>query len=184
VHHFKKLLFQLRMKMNQVFRYVTITAILFAAVTSISAQKIGYVNRGVLLSEIPSVKQANANLEALQKQLQKKYEGMVTEFRTKYEDLQRKEQQGELSPKQLDDEAQKLREEEVKIQQYQQEMQTQLAQKQESLLLPILEDLNSKIAEVAKEGGYNYIIDDSAGILLYKEDSNDVTAMVRKKLGI
>ncbi len=169
--------------MNQVLRYLTITAIVLAATTNISAQKIGYVNRGALLADIPAVKQANANLEVLQKQLQKKYEDMITEFRTRYEDLQRKEQQGELSPKQLEDEGQKLRDEEVKIQQYQQEMQTQLSQKQESLLLPILEDLNAKVAEVAKELGYNYIIDDSAGILLYKEDSNDVTAMVKKKLG-
>lgn len=169
--------------MNQVLRYLTITAIVLAAATNISAQKIGYVNRGALLADIPAVKQANANLEVLQKQLQKKYEDMITEFRTRYEDLQRKEQQGELSPKQLEDEGQKLRDEEVKIQQYQQEMQTQLSQKQESLLLPILEDLNAKVAEVAKELGYNYIIDDSAGILLYKEDSNDVTAMVKKKLG-
>lgn len=169
--------------MNQVFRYLTITAIVFVAAINLSAQKIGYVNRGALLADIPAVKQANANLEVLQKQLQKKYEDMITEFRTRYEDLQRKEQQGELSPKQLEDEGQKLRDEEVKIQQYQQEMQTQLAQKQESLLLPILEDLNAKVAEVAKELGYNYIIDDSAGILLYKEESNDVTAMVKKKLG-
>lgn len=170
--------------MNQVFRYFTITAIVLAGLTSLSAQKIGYVNRGELLAEIPAVKQANANLEALQKQLQKKYEGMVTEFRTKYEDLQRKEQQGELSPKQLEDESQKLREEELKITQYQNEMQTQLGQKQEELLLPILDDLNAKIAEVAKEGGYGYIIDDTAGILLYKEDGHDVTAEVKKKLGI
>ena len=169
--------------MNQVLRYLTITAMVLAAATNISAQKIGYVNRSALLADIPAVKQANANLEVLQKQLQKKYEDMITEFRTRYEDLQRKEQQGELSPKQLEDEGQKLRDEEVKIQQYQQEMQTQLSQKQESLLLPILEDLNAKVAEVAKELGYNYIIDDSAGILLYKEDSNDVTAMVKKKLG-
>ncbi len=170
--------------MNQVLRYLTITAIVLTAATSISAQKIGYVNRGALLADIPAVKQANANLEVLQKQLQKKYEDMITEFRTSYEELQRKEQQGELSPKQLEEEGQKLRDEEVKITQYQQEMQNQLAQKQESLLLPILEDLNAKVAEVAKELGYNYIIDDSAGILLYKEDSNDVTALVKKKLGV
>ncbi|MBK8502338.1 MAG: OmpH family outer membrane protein [Saprospiraceae bacterium] len=170
--------------MNQVFRCLTTTAIILASIVTISAQKIGYVNRGSLLAEIPAVKQANNNLEALQKQLQKKAEGMITEFRGKYEDLQRKEQQGELSPKQLEDEGQKLREEEVKIQQYQQEMQNQLAEKQESLLLPILEDLNAKIAEVAKESGYGYIIDDTAGILLYKEEGHDVTAMVKKKLGL
>ena len=59
-----------------------------------------------------------------------------------------------------------------------------MGEKQESLLLPILEDLNAKIAEVAKEQGYGYIIDDTAGILLFKEEGHDVTGMVKAKLGI
>ena len=170
--------------MNQLLKYLTVSLVLIVSTNFASAQKIGYVNRGELLAETPAVKQANANLEALQKQLQKKYEGMVNEWQGKYVELQRKEQQGELSPKQLEEEGQTLRGEEAKIQQYQQEIQTQLAEKQESLLLPILENLNSKIGEVAKENGYTYIIDDSAGILLYKDEAYDVTAMVRKKLGL
>ena len=170
--------------MNQVIKYFVVGLALIVSTSIASAQKIGYVNRGAILSETPAVKQANANLEALQKQLQKKYEGMVTEWQGKYVELQRKEQQGDLSPKQLEEEGQTLRGEEAKIQQYQQEIQSQLAEKQESLLLPILENLNSKISEVAKENGYTFVIDDSAGILLYKDEAYDVTEMVRQKLGL
>ncbi len=170
--------------MNQLRRYLVL-ALLALGVGTLSAQvKIGYINRVALMQEIPDVKQANANLEALQKQLQKKGQGMLEEFQKKYQELQRKEQQGELSPKQLEEEAQKLREEETKIAQYEQEMQSQLVEKQNSLLQPIVDNMSAKIAEVAKENGFTYIIDDSAGILLFKDESMDVTAMVKSKLGL
>lgn len=40
--------------------------------TTISAQKFGYLNSQALLAELPEVKQADANLQALQTQLEKK----------------------------------------------------------------------------------------------------------------
>ncbi len=172
------------MKMSQLLRYLVVCLLLVGTSTMVSAQKIGYVNSVTLLQDIPEVKQANANLEALQTQLQKKGEGMVQEFQKKYTELQRKEQQGELSPKQLEEEGKKLSDEQAKIGQYEQEMQSQLAEKQKTLLQPILDDVSAKIAEVAKENGFTYIIDDSAGLLLYKDESFDVTALVRKKLGL
>ncbi len=170
--------------MNQVLKYLTVGLFLLTSVTITSAQKIGYVNTAALLAEIPAVKQANSNLEALQTQLQKKGEGMMQELQTKYVDLQRKEQQGELSPKQLQDEAKNLQEEEAKIRQFEQEMQTQLAEKRTTLIQPILDDLSAKIAEVGKENGYTYILDESVGVILYKDEAFDLTDMVRKKMGL
>jgi len=171
--------------MNQLRRYLMLAILLLGIGTLSNAQvKIGYINRVALMQEIPDVKQANANLEALQKQLQKKGQGMLEEFQKKYQELQRKEQQGELSPKQLEEEAKQLQGEETKISQYEQEMQTQLVEKQNSLLKPIVDNMSAKIAEVAKEEGYTYIIDDSAGLLLYKDESLDVTAKVKAKLGL
>lgn len=172
--------------MSQLLRCTILPLLFLGVVTIATAQtpKIGYLNSVTLLQEIPEVKQANANLEALQKQLQKKGQGMLEEFQKKYQDLQRKEQLGELSPKQIEEEAQALRQEEVKIQQFEQEMQGQLEEKRTSLLQPIFDDVSAKIAEVAKENGYTYIIDDSPGLLLYKEEAYDVTELVKVKLGI
>ncbi len=171
--------------MNQLSTYL-LMAFLALGVSNLAygQLKIGYVNSVALLQDIPDVKQANANLEALQKQLTKKGQGMVEEFQKKYQELQQKEQRGELSPKQLEEEAQKLREEETKIAQYEQEMQTQLGEKRNTLLQPIFDDVNAKIAEVAKENGFTYIIDESGGSLLYKDEAFDITAMVKEKLGL
>jgi len=109
---------------------------------------------------------------------------MVEEFQKKYQDLQRKEQQGELSPKMLEEEGARLTEEQTKIQQYEQDMQKQLAEKQQTLLQPILDRVNEQIAEVAKEEGLDFIIDSSTQVLLYADETKDVTEKVRAKLGL
>ena len=171
--------------MNHSRKYLMLAILLVGIGTVAQAQmKIGYINRVVLMQEIPDVKQANSNLEALQKQLQAKYEGMVKEFEQKYQDLAQKEQRGELSPKEVEEEGKKLQGEQTRIGQYEQEIQQQLVEKQNSLLKPIVDKMTAKIAEVAKEEGYTYIIDDSAGLLLYKDESLDITAKVKTKLGL
>ncbi len=120
--------------MNHSRKYLMLAILLLGIGTVAEAQmKIGYINRVVLMQEIPDVKQANSNLEALQKQLQAKYEGMVKEFETKYQDLAQKEQRGELSPKEVEEEGKKLQAEQTRIGQYEQEIQQQLVEKQNSL---------------------------------------------------
>ena len=66
---------------------------MFTMVTmSAQAQKFGFIDSDALLIEMPKVKQARANLEVLQKQLQTKGQNMVNEFQTKYQQLETKKQ--------------------------------------------------------------------------------------------
>ncbi len=148
------------------------------------AQKFGYMNSQALMAELPEVKQADANLQALQTQLEKKGQQMVQELEAKYKDLQRREQSGEISPKALDEEAKKLKEQEAELGKFEQEVQKQLVAKRQELLQPVIDKLNNAIKQVALEGQFTYIFDASAGMLLYAQDSLDVTAQVRGKLGI
>ncbi len=160
-----------------------ILGLLVLSVSAISAQaKIGYVNSQDLLADLPEVKQAQANLKSLEQQLQKKGQGMVETLQKKYADLQRKEQQGLLAPKELQAQAAKLKEEEQKLGQFQQEMQDQLLKKQQELMAPVIDKIKNAIAQVAKENGYTYILDNAAGVVLYGEPSLDVSAQVKAKL--
>lgn len=155
---------------------------LFCVAVSVQAQKFGYINSSAILAEMPDVKQADAQLEALQKQLQKKGQGMVEKFQQDYVAIQQKVERGELSPKQQEEEAKKLETAQTDIQKFEQEMVDQLQKKRAELMNPILEKVNTAIQEVAKEGGYQYVFDE--GVLLYKDSSMDITAMVKTKLGI
>ena len=151
------------------------------------AQKFGYLNSAEILSGMTEVKQADSSMEALQKQLQKKGQQMVQAYQTKLQSLQQKEQAGELSPKQIEDEAAKLKAEEEKIGKFQRDMENQILEKRNTLLQPIFDKVNGAIKDVAKENGYNYIFDKNAqngSTILYADESQDVTALVKSKLGL
>lgn len=150
----------------------------------LTAQKFGYLNSQALLTEIPEVKQADANLQAFQSQLEKKGQMMVQELETKYKDLQKKEASGEISPKALEEEARKLKEQEGELGKYEQEMQKQLMAKRQEILQPILDRVNDIIKQVAKENQFTYIFDSSSGVLLFADEALDVTQLVKTKLGI
>lgn len=149
---------------------------------SAQAQKFGFVNSADILSALPKVKQADANLEALQKQLQKKGQSMVEQLQQDYLAVQQKVERGELSPKQQEEEAAKLKERETEIGKFEQDMVKQLQDKRNELLEPIYKEVNDAIAAVAKENGFQFIFEKS--VLLYFEESQDVSAMVKTKLGI
>lgn len=172
------------MKINM--QIVTTFVLAMFMTLAVSAQKFGYLNSAALLQEMPEVKEAEANLETLQKQLQAKGQKMLGEFQSKYTELERKYSQGEISPKDLEVEKQGLQEEETKLAQYEQEMQNQLLEKREALLQPILDRVNDAIASIAEEQGYNYIFDASpgVGVLLYADESTNVMDAVKAKLGV
>ena len=176
--------FQKKLKQMKLNYWISALALLLMATMTMSAQKFGYINSQVLISQIPQVKEANANIETLQKQLEKQGQDMVVSLQTKYKDLERKQTQGEISPKQLELEAQSLKQEEANIAKFQQESQQKIFEKSESLLKPIRDKIQAAIDEVAKENNYQYIFDQAVGILLYADTSTDITTMVKTKVGL
>jgi len=152
--------------------------------TTLVGQKFGYMDSNALVAEMPEVKQADAKLETLQKQLQKQGQQKLQTLQQKAQDLERKERQGEIAPKKLQEEAEKLQAEQLELQQFEQDMQRQVMQKRQELYKPIFDKVNMVIEEIAKEEGYTYIFDLSAGSILYADESTDVTSLVRQRLGL
>lgn len=158
--------------------------ICLATTVAVSAQKFGYINSQELIQQIPQVKEANAELETIKAQYEKQGQDKVTALQTKYAALERKQAQGEISPKQLETEAAFLEQERIEIAKFQQDIQQKLVEKSETLLKPIRDRIQTAIDDVAKENGYTYIFDQSMGILLYADDATDVSAQVKAKLGM
>lgn len=168
--------------MKKFFQFALVAVMLFAASATVSAQKFGYVNSAEILAALPAMKAAESNLEGLQKQLQKKGQGMVQSFQTDLQALQAKAEAGELTPKQQQEESAKLEARQQEIGQFEQQMMADLQEKRASLLKPIYDSINAAIEAVAKENGYQFIFDQQ--VLLYGEEAADVSTMVRTKLGI
>jgi len=173
--------------MNLKMKYILGLAVcLLIGTTGAQAQKFGYVDSNSILESMPKVKEAESELEALNKQLQAKGQKMMQDFQAKYEELQRKVQAGEITPKDQDIQSAALEEERQKIVAFDQEMQTQMAQKRDSLLAPILEEVRTAIQSVAKDNGYTYVFDGSpgVGVLLYADETTNITSLVKTKLGL
>ena len=168
--------------MKKFFQLAFVALLFVAATTTATAQKFGYVNSAEILAEMPEMKAAESNMEALQKQMQKKGQGMVENFQKDVQALQAKAQAGELTPKQQQEESAKLEARQKSIGEFEQTMVADLQKKRAELLEPIYDKVNEAIKAVAEEGGYLMIFDQQ--VLLYGQDSQDVSTAVRTKLGM
>lgn len=160
--------------------------LLFAllAAFSVQAQKFGYCNSLSLLSEMPEVKAADSELQAYQTQLTKKGQEMVTALQDKAKVLEQKNAEGGIAPKDYEAQMLKLQEEEKEIAKYEQEVYQKLGEKRETLYKPVLDKLNEAMKLVAQEQGMNMVFDTGSQVLLYADESLDVTPLVKVKMGI
>ncbi len=148
------------------------------------SQKFGYLNSAALLAEVPEVKQADANLKAFQNQLMKKGQEMAKELQEKAALLERKKEQGTISPRDYQAQMTKLQEEEQAIGKYEQEVYAKLAKKREEEYRPILERVNKAMEEAARESGFLLVFDSSTSVVVYADESLDLMPLVKAKLGI
>ena len=171
--------------MKNTFKLLALLFVFATAATTTFAQKYGHLNAGNLLEQMPEVAQADSQMETFQKQMIAKGEQMAKAFQTKYEKFAGEVQQGIHSPVQQQKLEAELQKEQQAIIAYEQEVRQKVAAKREELLAPILDKVNNAIQNVGKEQGYSMIFDSSIpNVLLFVEDSDDVTAAVKSKLGI
>ena len=164
--------------------YILLLAFFCFGAQEMSAQKFGFLNSALLLSEHPDVKVADSELSTLQSQFSATIQRKVEDLKAKYAELGEKDRNGTIPPKDLQDQVKKLQDQEVALQGEEQQLQNELMQKREQLYQPIIDAINGAIETVAKEGGYQYIFDQSQGSLLWADESQDISAMVKSKLGI
>src|SRR5207248_10777542 len=69
-----------------------------------------------------------------------------------------------------------------KVQNWNQTMQQMIGEKQQALLTPIRNKALENIKAVAKDNGYNYILD--AASLIISPPGDDILPLVKKRLGL
>ena len=144
--------------------------------------KLGYVNSQELLSIMPEMTKADADLKVFAKQYQDQLETMGKEFEKKGTDYQTGEKTMSDAVKEV--KQKELQSLESRIRDYQQSAQEKIGKKKEDLYKPILEKADKAIKDVAKEKGYSYVFDASGGSLLYANESDNLLPLVKVKLGI
>jgi outer membrane protein len=77
-----------------------------------------------------------------------------------------------------------LQKDQEAIQKFEQDAQQMVSTERERLLKPILERVDAAIKAVAIENQYLMVFDTSSGSMLFAAETEDVTALVKKKMGI
>ena len=161
--------------------------ILLVGATALSAQtapKYGHMNLGNLLEEMPDTKKANEDLNVFTGKLTAKDDSLTKAFQTAYAALEKEYNSGGLPPVQAKMRQEELQKQQESIQKFEQDAQQMVAAKREELLKPILTKITDAVKAVAKETGYAMIFDTSSGVMLFAAETEDVTALVKKKLGL
>ena len=161
-----------------------LTVMLISFATIAQAQKFGYLNSALILKDLPEMKQLRSSLEAHQIILKKDGEAKMAAFQTKAQTAEQKKARGEMTPKEEETVTAELQKMQEEIYAYSQNAEKEIADKQAVGMEPILKKVNDAIQEVAKEGSFQYIFDAQSGVILYADESADVTNLVRAKLGI
>jgi len=166
----------------------TIVLLLFAfclagtASAQIKVNKLGYINTLELLSLMPEVGPADAELEKYANELDGLYSKMLQEYQSKVSEIQNTVDNMSEDMKQV--KAQELADMEKRIGQFEESSSTKLNKKKETLYKPILDLADKAIKEVAKENGFTYIFDSSVGAIIFADESDDILPLVKAKLGL
>ncbi len=149
-----------------------------------ASQKYGHVNSGNLLTQLPEVKQADEALKIVQDSFQTIEKGLLEIFEKEYVAFVKQANAGELPKLQIQKKQQEFQAKEEEIKTLRNKAQLEMISRRQVLLDPILKKMQDAVNDVAKEKGFTYIFDISSGALLFANESEDIEALVKAKLGI
>ena len=162
--------------------FLVIVALLMFIGTA-GAQKIGYINTESILSEIPAYTAAQSQLEALSDKYKAQIETELGKIETLYQNYQAS--RNSMSASQRQNAENEIISKERVVQEKQRIYFGEdgiMAKKAEELLAPIRARVDKAIADVARLGGYDLVIDLAAvqGVV-YKNEALDLTQFVLVK---
>ena len=164
------------------FKTLIIAIVLFFGAHFASAQtKVGHIDVSALMTTMPAMKTAEAQLTKLREGYDSEYKKLVAEYQTKAAQYQKEaETAGDLLNQTRSQEMQDMG---TRIQKYQDDASKSLQDKQIELQKPITEKALAAIQKVARAKGVQYVLDSTVGSGVLLADGMDLLADVKKELG-
>jgi len=146
------------------------------------APKFGWINSSELLASMPEKVKADTTLAQYARSFQDELESMGKEYQSKM-------QQYQSQQKTMTDAMREVKEKEItdlqnRIETTQQSAESKVQQKKQEVYAPILDRADKALKDVAKDKGYDYILDVAQGAVLYEKEGDDILPFVKAKLGI
>ncbi len=166
------------------FKTLIIAIVLFFGAQVATAQtKVGHIDVSALMTTMPAMKAAEAQLTKLREGYDAEYKKLVAEYQTKAAQYQKEaETAGELLNQTRSQEMQDMG---TRIQKYQTDADKSLQDKQIELQKPLYEKALAAIKKVSDAKGLSYTIDATSPgtVLNIGAGSIDILADVKKELG-
>lgn len=152
---------------------------------TVSAQKYGSCNAGNLVAAVAISEGTDGKLTAFSKPLIDKGETMLKDLQQKEQLLYKDIESKTLSRVAIEQRQMELQADMQKFQDYEKETADKIEAERQKLLGPILEKVQAAIDEVAKNGSYTMIFDESIpNAILFSEPTENITDEVSSKLGV
>ncbi|MBQ9214015.1 MAG: OmpH family outer membrane protein [Bacteroidales bacterium] len=154
-----------------------------------NAQKFGHIVSQDIIENMPEYKNAQTQLEAESKKAESQYQAMATEYQNKVQAYQENIQLADAAQEKWSaairaDKEQEIMQLQERIQRFQENVQQSLQQKRTDLMNPIIEKLDAAVKKIATAGGYVYVMDKNNVLFINENISTDLTAEVKKELGM
>jgi outer membrane protein len=160
---------------------ILLATVLAFGVTNVMAQKkMGYLNSQELLTAMPEYKKVNDSLESFYKKLDQEFGILANEYQAKIKKYEEESKTFSESMKEV--KIKEIQSLEQRMQEFKASSSEKLQKKEAELLNPLLDKVQKAIDDVGKEQNFDYIYNEQA--LLYAKDSENITSLVKAKLGI
>ena len=152
-----------------------VTSILFTSILfvgGVSAQKIAYIDADAITSNFQKFLDAQKEAQRFEEELTREFSKAQNELARMKDSFER--QSLLMSEQRKKEEQQSIQKKEVELQQFLEEVSGQggkLQRKTQELLQPIIGQVNEVIAEVAKDKGYDFVLN-TAALAFASEDHN------------
>ncbi len=164
-------------------KIVLIALFTFGAISFSQAQsKIAHIDSNELIEAMPDFQDARSQMTKLQNSYKSQIEDMHKELQEKSEryEAEVSEQTDEENERRMVD----FQESQQRIYEFQQKAQEELETKQEELLSPLFQKAEAAIKKVAKEKGYEYVLDSTEGGNVLVAEGHNMLPEVKAELGI
>jgi outer membrane protein len=140
-----------------------------------SSQKIGVVDYGKIFQMMPETKAAEQTMQTMKNQTNAELGKQQNAFQQAVQTYQKAGKPNAAKEKEL-------RAQQENLQKNAMEKQTQLAQKEQELVVPIRKKIDASVASVAQKDGFTMIFDKNARV--YGDEQSDITYKVLDQLNI
>ncbi len=170
--------------MKKLFKVALVAGcMLFVGSFAKAQTKIGYINFGDLIRQMPEAKTVQTAIESYQKQFIDQLTTMNNTLQTEAKNFQA--QSATMTDAVRTSKQAELQDMNKRMQDFQTSAQQQVEAKSNELIKPVSDKCRAAVADVAKEKGYAYVFDSSQGApLIVSPEGDDLMVPVKAKLGL